>query len=737
MTDNNTISKLNIKPIILIIIVLAIVCLCFCVFALLMGGILYFNNKDSNSTTIPNTPFVQEVPETNPQTQTWLVMLYFDADDAILEEDMYFDLNEVEMIGSTERVQMVAQIDRGNENFTGDDDWTSARRYYLTQDNDLNAINSEVLADLGEVDMGSRDTLIDFTTWAIQTYPADNYVLIMSDHGAGWPGGWSDSSPKNSGGNWLHLNDVEYALSQTITNTGIRQFELIGMDACLMSMLEVYNSLAPYAHYAVASQETEPALGWAYTSFLGGLAERPEMSGADLGRAIVEGYINEDQRILNDEARQRMLSSYGIFDATNADEMAQEMSTTITIAAIDLSALSHLNSTLDQFLYTLKNIDQTSVANSRAYAQAFVNVFNEEYPSPYIDLSNFAEFIVQTVKDPTVEESAQQLQSALSNAVIAEKHGEQRPGARGISVYFPISELYWDETIGYAFYTESSRSSSDHTLWDDFLAYHYAGQEFGLGNPSKEARLPAPGAGQISIAPLTLSATSIQPGDILNIQTDITGDNVAYIYFVGLIKHSSENRYLLYFMDYLQYDERNQVQNGVVYPVWDQTNGSIHISLDWDLSERAVCDGTNCVTALLNPDKYTAQTENRIYYVEGWYTYAETGKRIEATMYFSSTDDFLIRNIIANPVGNDSIKSPSALIPKPGDHFLTMNTELTIDDSGKIHTTYHEGNSLTFGDQPFYRGYWGTPEPGEYVFGIYVKDKDGNVTWQFAPVTVK
>ena len=49
------------------------------------------------------------------------------------------------------------------------------------------------------------------------------------------------------------------------------KFELIGMDACLMSQLEVFTALAPHARYAVVSQETEPSLGWAYATFLGRL----------------------------------------------------------------------------------------------------------------------------------------------------------------------------------------------------------------------------------------------------------------------------------------------------------------------------------------------------------------------------------------------------------------------------------------------------------------------------------
>ena len=510
------------------------------------------------------------------------------------------------------------------------------------------------------------------------------------------------------------------------------------MDACLMSMLEVYNGLAPYAHYAVASQELEPGLGWAYASFLGDLAAQPGMSGADLGRAIVESYIIEDQRILNDEARQRMLSSAGSSEPISAGELAQAWGTDITLAAVDLSALPQLNASLDNFLYALKNVDQAKVAEARSYAQPFDNLFDDISPSsPYIDLSNFANFVVVTTGDQALSQANQQLQAALSAAVIAEKHGDQRPGATGISIHFPVSDIYWNEDFGYTFYNDVTRSSASQNLWDDFMAFHYAGQEFGLGNPSREARLPAPGAGQISIAPLTLSANSIQSGDILNIQTDISGDNVAYIYLIGIVKHSSDNRYLLYAIDYLQKDERNQEQNGVAYPVWDRTNGLIHISVDWDLSGNAICEGTNCVLALVNPDKYTPQPEKRLYYVEGWYVYSETGKRIEATMYFYNQGDFLMRNIIANPVGNDSIKIPSALTPKPGDQFLTMNTELTVDVNGMLQGTSHEGFTLTFGDHPFQFGNTGDPSPAEYVVGIMVQDMDGNKTRQFAPVTVK
>ena len=51
--------------------------------------------------------------------QTWTVMLYQDADDQILEKDIFVDLNEAERVGSSDRVKIVAQLDRFQGAFSG------------------------------------------------------------------------------------------------------------------------------------------------------------------------------------------------------------------------------------------------------------------------------------------------------------------------------------------------------------------------------------------------------------------------------------------------------------------------------------------------------------------------------------------------------------------------------------------------------------------------------------------
>jgi hypothetical protein len=106
------------------------------------------------ATLAPAAPFATYYsPATAPAGSAgrWLVMLYEDADDSVLEKDMCFDMNEAEKAGSNSRVTIVAQMDRYAGAYTGDGNWTDAKRFLLTQDSNLDKLSSQAVADLGEV----------------------------------------------------------------------------------------------------------------------------------------------------------------------------------------------------------------------------------------------------------------------------------------------------------------------------------------------------------------------------------------------------------------------------------------------------------------------------------------------------------------------------------------------------------------------------------------------------------
>ena len=70
------------------------------------------------------------------------------------------------------------------------------------------------------------------------------------------------------------------------------QFDFIGFDACLMATAETALTLADYADYLIASEETEPGVGWYYTDWLTAFGENTSMPTIELGQRIVDSFVD-------------------------------------------------------------------------------------------------------------------------------------------------------------------------------------------------------------------------------------------------------------------------------------------------------------------------------------------------------------------------------------------------------------------------------------------------------------
>lgn len=681
--------------------------------------------------------------------QTWLVMLYQDADDQILEKDIYIDLNEAERVGSSENVHIVAQIDRFHAGYSGDGDWTSTRRYYVTRDGDLTRVGSQLVGDLGEADMGSGDALVDFVTWAVSTFPAERYILVLSDHGLGWPGGWSDPSPGRMDGSRsplasrlgqnLYLNELDQALEVAREQAGIDKFDLIGMDACLMSQLEVYAALQPHARVAVASEEVEPSLGWAYAGFLEALTSNPGMSPEDLGKLIVQSYIREDQRITDAQARADFLRGGsplgGFFGASDvgADQLAAQMERNVTLTAVNLERMPDLMQSVNDFVYALQGEDQSLVAQARGYAQSYTSIFGKQVPPAYIDLGHFTALIGRNTREGSVSQAAEGVLSSLSRFVIAEKHGAGKPGSTGVAIYFPNSTLYSSPLTGPQSYTEIVERFAGASLWDDFLAYHYHDRSFSpqdavpvvpSGGPTR-----APGQGAITVSSITASSNSAAPDQPVRLSVDISGQNIGYIYlFVGYYDSASNSIYVAD-TDYLESPNVREL-NGVYYPEWSE---DFTLAFNWEPIVFAVSDGSESFPTLFSPEGYGFTFEEAIYSVEGLYTFAGSGDSLNARLYFQNGALLAVYGF----TGADEAGAPREITPGPGDRFTLFEKWLDLGSDGNVReTVYQPGQTLTFGSTPFT---WEQlyAAPGEYIVGFIIEDLDGNQYPAYTQVTVR
>ncbi len=692
----------------------------------------------------------------NPATQgepgTWLIMLYQNADDEILEEDIFIDLNEAEIVGSTDAVTIVSQIDRYDGAYDGDGDWISTKRYFVNQDDDLETIASQELKDLGEVDSGDSNTLVEFATWAIATYPADNYILILSDHGAGWSGGWNDDSPNE--GSSFKMQDIDDALGQIIADSGIDTFEMIGFDACLMGQMEVMSGIAPHARYAVGSEETEPSLGWAYADFLTALNKNTAMTGGDLGKIIVDGYLSQDFRITDDNARN--IFAGGDF---SAESVAADLIQSSTLSAIDLGKMQGLNAALNDLSTALTKVDQDQVAEARTYAQSYESVFGDDVPPSFIDLGHFADLLASEIDDPSVTQAAQALQSALAQTVLGEMHGDERPGSSGLTIYFPNSELYdgtFSDNPAYGIqYTAFIGRFATASLWDDFLTYHYTGETFDPASadlsavtpaqsaqsnftqaaeesaPQANAQVTAPGAGEISIAPIEVSANEIGPEDSVTLSTEISGTNIGYIYYYASYYDEESDSYLTADQGFIGAELTKEI-GGIYYPDWGE--GSISLDYDWEPTLFFISDGNaaNDQFAFFEPSVYGVDSKDDVYSVRGTFQYKGSASEIDAVMEFGG--DGKMKSIFGFN-GENGAGAPREITPQPGDTFTITEEWLDFDQNPEGEFVDYIGGTVTFGDQPFemtaYYAY-----SGDYTLGIIVTDLNGNSVEEFVEVTV-
>ena len=143
-----------------------------------------------------------------------------------------------------------------------------------------------LVKDAGTSSMTNPDNLAGYIQWGAKNYPADRYELILWDHGGGSVSGYGYDEKNRASGS-MSLSGIKSALDK-----GGIKFDFIGFDACLMATAENSLMLDDYADYMVASEETEPGVGWYYTDWLTALGKNTSMPTAEIGQMIVDSFVD-------------------------------------------------------------------------------------------------------------------------------------------------------------------------------------------------------------------------------------------------------------------------------------------------------------------------------------------------------------------------------------------------------------------------------------------------------------
>jgi hypothetical protein len=389
----------------------------------------------------------------------WLVLAYL-AGDNDLEGALLDDLREMERVGSRPRsVEILAQVDRARAHDVSGGDWTGTRRYHVRRAAGAGRSRSKLLADLGETNTGDPRTLEAFVAFGARRFPARASMLVLSNHGTGFvvpPGMLSRTGPLSArraavarrrgrvvvrglayddgAADCLDNRELKQVLARAHRVLG-RPVDVVGMDACLMTMLEVAYQLRDHARILVGSEEVEPDAGWPWADVLGDLTSRPAMTPADLAGTIVRRYVE-------------WYGTDGPATTQSAIDLAKLDAVVHAVDALARALLGALpGASLELALYT-------------AWRRTL-----GFFGGLYVDLHHFAANLARATGRRDVRRACVEIQGAIEadeGPIIAERHaGRRMAQASGLSIYFPP---FRDPSV---FYRELDFARA--TRWADFL----------------------------------------------------------------------------------------------------------------------------------------------------------------------------------------------------------------------------------------------------------------------------
>ncbi len=391
----------------------------------------------------------------------WTILIYVAG-----ANDLYkYALRNIEQmmqVGSNEQLNIIIHFDfhvKGKSKET--------KRFYVEKNNLLQ------IGDLPAHDSGDAQNLIDATQWAQNNYPSNYFGLILWNHGTGScdphfmrkivnPNDFfyynknnnkisldrtreflkyieNNEENANQKGicfddttrNYLDNKKLYFALEKIYQLRNQKKIDVILMDACLMSGIEIAHLCAPFAQFLVSSEEVVLGPGYNYATTLKPLQKE------------------------NLTPYEFALSTVKIFAQTYAP-----ISNDFTQSALNLSIINQFALEFKDFinlLFKYKQCDNREHLKKTIKLSASREMVTHFSEPSYIDLIHFLENIANLISQnpkkiilskkelDIIKEIKlhimKKLIPTLNKIIIANVNGENIPKAYGIYIYYPKYQI--------------------------------------------------------------------------------------------------------------------------------------------------------------------------------------------------------------------------------------------------------------------------------------------------------
>ena len=302
----------------------------------------------------------------------------------------------------------------------------------------------QLVKNNGKKSMTDPATLTEFITYCKDNYPANRYELILWDHGGGTTGGYGYDLLEPSKGA-MSIGGINNAL----TNAKVK-FDFVGFDACLMATAENALMLTKHSDYLIASEETEPGIGWYYTRWLSELSKNTSLPTLQLGQMIVDDYTDTCQRNCSGQKTTLSLIDLAELEATVPDSLKEFASKTTEM---------------------IKSNGYQTVSDARSSTREFAVSSKRDL----VDLVHFAKNL------KTSEGSA--LAEKILSAVKYNRCSSEMTNSYGLSIYFPYNSPSKVDTA-VATYNQIGMDGEYAECIKQFAGYETAGQTASGGSSS-------------------------------------------------------------------------------------------------------------------------------------------------------------------------------------------------------------------------------------------------------------
>lgn len=290
----------------------------------------------------------------------------------------------------------------------------------------------------GDTGKGGCDhkCLLDFIEKCISNpnYQAHNYLIVLWGHGEGID--WKEKTLANRTGQTITGVGKRFAPgSEGVLEVGelgkvLKELNLgkakikkenvvLGFDACLMGMVEVYDEIQEYVGYGVAANDEIPDTGWPYTdilNLLGGKGIEPRMLAAKIVDVCKEWYS-----VKSPESK-------------------------VSFSACNLTQSKTLRTAATQLIAALtERINEDSVREAIRKARDFAEDLKEKaYVDFYAFCSELKEQARHGVGLQKLLDPAEEVDNALKDFVFNHGFSDEYPykyyqGSRALSICFPES----------------------------------------------------------------------------------------------------------------------------------------------------------------------------------------------------------------------------------------------------------------------------------------------------------